>query len=90
MNSDTVKGQEDDLAGQVQEGIGNLTGDGTMEARGAAKQVAGQAQKAYGQAKEQVRETGQQLANQVEQQPIISVMVAGVVGFALGLLVAKR
>ncbi len=64
MNSDTVKGQVDELAGQ--------------------------AQKAYGQAKEQAQDTGKQLAKQVEQQPMIAVLVAGVVGFALGLLVARR
>jgi len=42
-----------------------------------AREVAGDAQDAYGQAVAQAREAKRSLAEQVQQQPLISLLVAG-------------
>lgn len=48
MNQDQVKGSAKDMAGKVQQKVGQLTGNKTQEAKGAAKQVEGKVQKGVG------------------------------------------
>ena len=48
MNRDQVKGSAKDMAGKVQQKVGQLTGNKTQEAKGAAKQVEGKVQKGVG------------------------------------------
>lgn len=56
MNKDQVKGTAKDIAGKIQEGAGELTGDKEQEAKGLAKQVEGKTQKKVGDAKEAVKD----------------------------------
>jgi hypothetical protein len=55
-----------------------------------ARQVAGDAQNAYGEAVAQGREATRALSRQVEQQPIVSLLVAGVVAYALAAVIPSR
>jgi uncharacterized protein YjbJ (UPF0337 family) len=48
MNRDQVKGAAKDVAGKVQQKVGELTGNKTQQAKGAAKQVEGKVQKGVG------------------------------------------
>ncbi len=48
------------------------------------------AQEAYGQAREVARSTAAQVGRGVEQQPVVALLIAGVIGYALGLLTARR
>ena len=48
MNRDQVKGTAKDVAGKVQQKVGQLTGNKTQEAKGAAKQMEGKVQKGVG------------------------------------------
>jgi uncharacterized protein YjbJ (UPF0337 family) len=48
MNRDQVKGAAKDVAGQVQQRVGELTGNRTQQAKGAARQVEGKVQKGVG------------------------------------------
>ena len=48
MNRDQVKGAAKNVAGKVQEKVGQLTGNKTQQAKGAAKQVEGKIQKGVG------------------------------------------
>jgi ElaB/YqjD/DUF883 family membrane-anchored ribosome-binding protein len=50
--------------------------------------VAGRAQEAYGDAKDMTRSAAAQVGRGVEQQPIIALLIAGAIGYALGLLTA--
>jgi len=52
MNKDEVQGKGRDLAGKVQRKVDEMTGDTEQEAKGAANQVAGKTQNAWGKAKE--------------------------------------
>jgi uncharacterized protein YjbJ (UPF0337 family) len=90
MNSDEIKGRAKGMAGKVQEEVGDVIGDRSTALEGAARQLEGRAQETYGQAREKLQDASQQVIRQVEQQPVVAVMVAGVVGFVLGLFAARR
>ena len=52
MNRDQVKGAAKDVAGKVQQMVGELTGNKTQQAKGAARQVEGKVQKGVGNVKQ--------------------------------------
>jgi uncharacterized protein YjbJ (UPF0337 family) len=52
MNKDRVEGKAKDIAGRVERQAGEWTGDSESQAKGAAKQVAGKLQNAWGKAKD--------------------------------------
>lgn len=56
MNKDQVKGAAKDVAGKVQESVGQATGDKSQQAKGLGKQVEGKAQKGVGDAKETLKD----------------------------------
>ena len=56
MNKDQVKGATKEAVGKVQEAAGKLVGNKTQEAKGLGKQAAGGAQKAYGNAKADLKD----------------------------------
>jgi uncharacterized protein YjbJ (UPF0337 family) len=100
MDENQVEGAARDLGGKAEEMAGKLTGDTKMKADGAYDQVAGTAQKAFGQVKEAVRgyggdygsqlldqieDAGDALADQIDQRPITALLIAAGVGFLLAL-----
>ena len=48
MNSNQVKGEAKDIAGKVQEKVGEVTGSTTQQVKGIAKQIEGKVQKGVG------------------------------------------
>jgi uncharacterized protein YjbJ (UPF0337 family) len=48
MNRDQVQGTAKDVAGKLQQKVGELTGNKTQQVKGAAKQVGGKLQKGAG------------------------------------------
>ena len=86
MDMDEIEGKARGAVGKAQKAFGDVTGDTATQAEGMARQVAGQAQDAYGEAKDAARGAAQQLGRAVEQQPLVSLLVAGAVGFALAAL----
>jgi len=48
MNRNQVKGAAKNVAGKIQQKVGELTGNKTQQAKGAAKRVAGKLQKGVG------------------------------------------
>ena len=56
MNKDQAKGVAKDIAGKVQEEAGKLVGSKDQQAKGLVKQVQGKTEKAYGDAKEIVKD----------------------------------
>ncbi|MNJ82490.1 CsbD-like protein [compost metagenome] len=57
MNADQVKGTLKDMAGRIQERLGENIDSPEQEAKGIAKQVEGTAQKKIGDLKEAIQET---------------------------------
>ncbi len=56
MDKDRVKGAIDDAAGRVKRQVGEWTGDTEAQAEGAAQQVKGKAEKAWGTVKDAARD----------------------------------
>ena len=54
MNKDQVKGSIKDVAGKVQEKVGQSTGDKDQESKGLGNQVEGKTQKTVGDVKDAV------------------------------------
>jgi len=57
MNRDQVKGKEKDIAGKVQQKVGEVTGSTSQQVKGVAKQVEGKVQKGAGDAEEALRDS---------------------------------
>ncbi len=60
MNRDQIKGTAKDVAGKVQQKVGELTGSKEQQAKGAAKQVAGKVQKGIGDVEQAVDDADRQ------------------------------
>lgn len=75
MDSDRIIGAGREAAGNVQEGIGSLIGDGRTQARGQMNQAKGQAQNSMGQLEDYIRD-----------QPLQAALVAVGIGWLLGRL----
>jgi uncharacterized protein YjbJ (UPF0337 family) len=59
MDKDRVKGTVNDAAGRVKRQVGEWTGDTNAQVEGAAQQVKGKAQKAWGNVKDAARDANQ-------------------------------
>ena len=55
-----------------------------------ARQLAGDAQNAYGGAVVQARESSEALGKKVENQPIVAVLIAAAIGFAFSRALPRR
>jgi uncharacterized protein YjbJ (UPF0337 family) len=58
MDKDRVKGTVDDAAGRAKRQVGEWTGDTQSQAEGAAQQVKGKVEKAWGNVKDAARDAG--------------------------------
>jgi len=67
MDKDRVKGAVDDAAGRVKRQVGEWTGDTQSQVEGAAQQVKGKAEKAWGTVKDAARDANDH-AHQKEAQ----------------------
>ena len=80
-------------AGQVREATGsaqNLYGQAKDAAREASDAAAGYAKDAYANSGETFRDGSQALSNKVQENPLGSMLIAGAIGFALGLLMLRQ
>ena len=56
MDSDRIKGKTDDVVGRAKRQVGEWTGDTETQAEGAAQQVKGKVENAWGKTKDAVRD----------------------------------
>jgi len=101
MDNDRIEGATKDFAGKAESAIGDNAGEAKTQASGHAREVAGKVQNLYGQAKDVARDAtdaavnyakgdgAEAVAKLVHQNPIGSLVAAGVVGFALALLISR-
>lgn len=68
MNKDHVKGEAKDIAGKVQQKVGELTGDHTQQAKGLAKQAEGKVQKGVGDVKDVAKDAKDEVQRRDEQE----------------------
>ena len=97
MTEDQIGGKVREGVGRLQDAAGSLTGDGRSEARGKVNEVAGSAQAAYGQlrdqasdaldqARDQASDVYDEVQNFVREQPLTALAIGAGVGIVLGLL----
>jgi uncharacterized protein YjbJ (UPF0337 family) len=68
MNKDHVKGEAKDIAGKVQQKVGEMTGDLGTQAKGVAKQVEGKVQKGVGDVKDAAHEGAKEAEREQDLQ----------------------
>ena len=57
MNKNQVKGALKNVAGKVQEEVGKLVGSKEQQVKGLGKQISGNTEKTYGDAKEAIKDS---------------------------------
>lgn len=90
MSENRVEGAFRNAAGKVKDAVSDLTGDARTQAAGKIRQVAGNAQSAYGEAADQASELAANVSRSVERQPLTALLIAGAVGYVLGWLMRRR
>ncbi len=66
--TDKIKGLANEAAGNVKQGLGNLTGDEKLKAEGKAQEVKGEGQKTMGDAKGAVNDATNAAADKVNRK----------------------
>jgi ElaB/YqjD/DUF883 family membrane-anchored ribosome-binding protein len=89
MNATKIKGAAKEAAGKVQGAAGILGGDPEMEANGRIDELAGVAQKTFGDAVEMGEEAVARVRDFVEEEPWKAIAIAGAVGLLIGLAVRR-
>jgi uncharacterized protein YjbJ (UPF0337 family) len=82
VDENEVEGTIRDLGGKVQDAVGGLTGDTETQARGKLNQAAGKAQKTFGAAADEVRDT-------VSHQPLTALAIVAGISFVLGAIIRR-
>lgn len=78
MDHNRVEGTVTEMGGKVKQAAGDLLGRSSMSAEGYYDEAEGRARNAFGQAKDMVK-----------SQPVGALVVAGLIGLAVG-LIARR
>ncbi|MBK1658558.1 CsbD family protein [Paracraurococcus ruber] len=86
MNTDDIEGAARGVVGKAQRAYGEVTNDVGHQASGTARELAGRAQEVYGEAKDAAQGAARQVGRVVEKQPVLSLLVAGAIGYGLALL----
>ena len=84
MTQDQLEGGARELGGRVKDAVGGLAGDTKTQAQGKLDQVTGRVQRKYGSAMDAASDSVETLSEQVRQQPIMALVVAGAIGWVIG------
>jgi uncharacterized protein YjbJ (UPF0337 family) len=82
MDENEFEGTARDIGGKFQDALGGLTGDTETQARGKFNQAAGKAQKTFGAAADELRDS-------IKDQPLAALALVAGAAFLLGFL-ARR
>ena len=93
MTDDRIEGAVREGIGHVQDAVGGLAGDESVQIKGKLNQAAGSIQNAYGKTVETASRQAQDILGEVEsfakEQPLAAVGLSVGLGFVLGLLVGR-
>lgn len=94
VDRDQIVGAAKNVAGQAERAIGEGVGSVDTQATGATREFAGAVQQTYGQVKDAARDAVGQGAevvkDTVHERPGSSLLVAGLIGFALGVILTRQ
>lgn len=86
MNTTTIKGDGQNLAGNVKEAVGAATGNESLRSEGIADQITGTAKQVAGAAKDAIANPGpvvDKARGFAKARPFAAAAVAGVIGLAI-------
>ena len=104
MDTDRIVGSAKQAVGKAEDAIGKAVGDRRTEASGASREAEGVIQNAFGQTKDAARDIADKtadvgraaydganklVADQVHDRPASTLLFAGLIGVALGYVLAK-
>jgi len=93
MDTDRITGFAKKTFGKAERAAGDALGDRDTEAQGAATEAEGTVEAAFGQAKDAVRGMASDAygtgAEMISARPGSSLLAAGLIGFALGVILTK-
>ncbi len=84
MNQDQVEGGVREFGGRVKDAVGGFAGDAKTQAEGKYDKVAGRVQQRYGSAVDAASDGIGALSEQVRQQPVTALLIAGAIGWVIG------
>lgn len=86
MNTTTLKGEGQDIGGNLKEAVGNVTGNTSLQSEGVADQIAGNAKQIAGAAKDVLANPGPTIEKAkgfAQARPWATAALAGVIGLAV-------
>ena len=89
MVDSTIKGAAKQAAGRIEGAAGVLTGDAATEINGRIRELAGVAEKSFGDVVDIAEDSAAKVRDFVEEEPWKAVAIAGVVGLLIGLVVRR-
>ena len=78
------------VADDIESAVGALAGDAKAQVEELASQAAAKAEHAYGQVRHQVSGAAAAVTDSVEREPLITLLVVGLVCGAVGFLLARH
>lgn len=100
MDTDRIEGAAKSVAGKVEKAAGDAFNDNKTQAEGAATEAEGMLQNTYGQVKDVARDAAEKASSLasdaydqgselVAERPGSALLVAGLIGFALGVILTR-
>ena len=100
MDTDRIEGSARSMAGKVEKAAGDALGDKQAQAEGLATEAEGALQNTFGQVKDVARDAAEkatslasdaydQGSELVAERPGSALLVAGLIGFALGVILTR-
>ena len=90
MDQKSVEGKARKIGGQVQDAVGDLTGDSNTQMQGKANQAAGSAQDALGSALDTADACMDSVSDMAKTRPLTTVAIAVFAGYMLRALTHWR
>jgi uncharacterized protein YjbJ (UPF0337 family) len=90
VDANQIEGTVNKAKGKVEQAAGNLVGDAKTQAEGMVDEWSGRAQATLGKARDVARDGTAAVRSFAEDRPLQSLLLAGLIGFGLGLIAARR
>jgi uncharacterized protein YjbJ (UPF0337 family) len=90
MDKSDIGNRAASLAGRAEAAAGALADDVKSQVEGLVTQTTATAERAYGQARDQMRGAAATVATSVKKQPLIGLLAVGLICGAVGFLLGRR
>jgi uncharacterized protein YjbJ (UPF0337 family) len=90
MDKNRIQDRAASVAGDIESAVGTFAGDAKAQMEELASQTTTTAERAYGEARRQMRGAAAAATNSVQQQPLGTLLAVGLVCGAVGFLLARR